>query len=161
MSNALQATTNPDQKYLTLAQPLDFDGMRARIAKVMPPGYYVSIMAGQAQGNFTLVVSAQSGNFRAQVSGTKFYPALADLRRQIKVDQRATRAAAIMCVALGLMPEAWGPFPLGPMQQIGVQPAGYGGVYIGPGAPEMRRNVDWLKLYAVMMQAAMEAMCDD
>ena len=127
----------------------------------MPPGYFLSVTMGKPRELFTLIVTDHSGKFRAEASGSHLYSVLADLRRQIKVDQRATRAAAIMCVALGLMPEAWGPFPLGPMQQIGVQPAGYGGVYIGPGAPEMRRNVDWLKLYAVMMQAAMEAMCDD
>ena len=150
----------PDKR-LALAQPLSFGAMCDRARSVMPLGYYMSGYMGKVDEVFTLTAVAQFGSFRAQATGTKLYPVLADLRRQIKADQRITRAATAMCLAVGIHPESVGPFPLGPMQQVGVSPAGYGGIYVGPGAVETRRNVDWLKPYAAMMRAAMDAMRED
>ena len=142
---------------LTLAQPLEIRDILALAQRVLPPpGYWAGYMQGTpGKGAFTVgVTSSQGTGFRAEETGAHLYVVLSALLKQCKADVQVTKAARAMCIALGLKPDALGPYPLGPLP-IGVAAMGYGGAYVGPAAAETRRNVEWLRPHAAMMQVAM------
>jgi hypothetical protein len=128
--------------------------LMAKLQQLMPAGYMTGGGSGEVGKHFTLSAMTPYGFQYLSASGSAPYQVAAKLRALIRQDQKVTRIAEAMCLALGLNPNIVGPYPIGPVQ-VGILGTN-GGAFIGPGVGETHRNGDWLRPHAVMMLAAMK-----